>query len=98
MMDVGPAVRKPHAVLDLPSRHQKGMKIERLLSLHEFEQPIRLLEIGPSSGDITHYSATRPTLRCEVDAVDVADQRLSTDGYRLRMVKKHPTSIRERKL
>jgi len=28
-----PAARQPHAVLDLPSRRFKGLKIERLLDL-----------------------------------------------------------------
>jgi spermidine synthase len=56
--------RQPHAVLDLPSRNCKGLKIERLL------------EIGTGSGGIAHYFATHPTLHCEVTAVEVVDQAI----------------------
>jgi ubiquinone/menaquinone biosynthesis C-methylase UbiE len=83
--------RQPHAVLDLPSRRHKGLKIERLLGLAERRQPIRLLEIGTGSGGIAHYFATHPTLRCEVTAVDVVDQRLIRDGYDFRLV--HDTAL-----
>lgn len=44
------AARQPHAVLDLPSRRLKGLKIERLLHLAERRQPIRMLESGIGSG------------------------------------------------
>ena len=74
--------RQPHAVLDLPSRQWKGLKIERLLDLHTRPQPISLLEIGTGSGGIAHYFGTHPALRCAVTAVDVIDQRLTTEGYR----------------
>lgn len=74
--------RQPHAVLDLPSRRLKGLKIERLLRLRERRQPIRILEIGTGSGGIAHYFGTHSELRCEVDAVDVIDNRLVTEGYR----------------
>ena len=80
------AARQPHAVLDLPSRRLKGLKIEQLLGLAERRQPLRLLEIGTGSGGIAHYFATHPTLRCEVMAVDVVDQRLIRDGYDFRLV------------
>lgn len=73
--------RQPHAVLDLPSRNWKAMKIERLLDLATRPQPLRLLEIGTGSGGIAHYFGTHPTLRCRVDAVDTCDNRLVTDGY-----------------
>lgn len=78
--------RRPHAVLDLPSRRLKGMKIERLLDLASRPQPIRMLEVGTGSGGIALYFATHPQLRCEVDAVDVQDNRLVTDGYRYHLV------------
>lgn len=78
--------RQPHAVLDLPSRRSKGLKIERLLALASRRQPIRLLEVGTGSGGIAHYFGTHPTLRCQVDAVDVHDSRLITDGYRYHQV------------
>jgi SAM-dependent methyltransferase len=78
--------RQPHAVLDLPSRRLKGIKIERLLDLASRSQPIRMLEVGTGSGGIAHYFGTHPQLRCEVDAVDVQDSRLVTQGYRYQRV------------
>lgn len=83
----GAATRLPHAVLDLPSRRFKGMKIERLLDLANRPQPIRMLEVGTGSGGIAHYFGTHPQLRCEVDAVDVHDNRLVTEGYRYQQVR-----------
>lgn len=73
--------RKPHAVLDLPSRKQKALKIERLLDLTERRQAIRLLEIGTGSGGIAHYFATHKKIKCDVVAVDVLDQRLLQDNF-----------------
>lgn len=73
--------RQPHAVLDLPSRRHKGLKIERLLDLRNRKQPFSLLEIGTGSGGIAHYFATHPDLQCKVTAVDVVDQRLVREGY-----------------
>lgn len=73
--------RQPHAVLDLPSRDWKAMKIERLLDLEHRPQPMRMLEVGTGSGGIAHYFGTHPTLRCDVTAVDVCDNRLVRDGY-----------------
>lgn len=78
--------RQPHVVLDLPSRKLKGLKIERLLGLAGRRQPIRLLEIGTGSGGIAHYFGTHPELRCDVDAVDLHDTRLVSDGYRFNLV------------
>lgn len=74
--------RHPHAVMDLPSRRLKAVKIELLLDLVSRAQPIRILEVGTGSGGIAHYFGTHPQLRCEVDAVDVQDNRLVTEGYR----------------
>jgi SAM-dependent methyltransferase len=76
------SARQPHAVLDLPSRRWKALKIERLLDLSSRSQPIRILEVGTGSGGIAHYFGKHPQLRCEVDAVDVHDNRLVTDGFR----------------
>lgn len=78
--------RRPHAVLDLPSRRWKGEKIERLLDLAHRPQPMRMLEIGTGSGGIAHYFSTHPKLRCEVTAVDLVDNRLVHDGYAYRQV------------
>lgn len=63
------------------------MKIERLLDLTSRPQPMRMLEIGTGSGGIAHYFATHPTLRCEVTAVDVVDNRVVRDGYEYRQVR-----------
>lgn len=78
--------RLPHAVLDLPSRRHKGLKIERLLNLAALPQPIEMLEVGTGSGGIAHYFATHETLRCKVTAVDVTDQRLVNEGFDFRLV------------
>ncbi len=83
--------RRPHAVLDLPSRRLKGIKIERLLHLAGRSQPIRMLEIGTGSGGIAHYFATHSTLHCRVTAVDVVDQRMIDEGYEFRLV--HGTAL-----
>ncbi len=73
--------RQAHAVLDLPSRRLKALKIEHLLNLVSDPQPLRLLEIGTGSGGISHYFATHPGLACEVTAVDTVDQRLLREGF-----------------
>lgn len=78
--------RQPHAALDLPSRGWKAQKIARLLDLEHRPQPMRLLEIGTGSGGIAHWFALHPTLRCDVTAVDVVDNRLVRDGYAYRQV------------
>lgn len=79
--------RLPHVSTDMPSRNFKAMKIERLLDLASRPQPIRMLEVGTGSGGIAHYFGTHPQLRCEVNAVDVCDSRLVTDGYRFQQVR-----------
>lgn len=78
--------RQPHAVLDLPSRYKKALKIERLLQLSGHSSPIKILEIGTGSGGIAHYFAHHPTLNCDVTAVDIVDQRLVKDGYQFVLV------------
>jgi SAM-dependent methyltransferase len=47
---------------------------------------MRLLEIGTGSGCIAHYFATHPTLRFQVTAVDVHDNRVVREGYEYRDV------------
>lgn len=79
-------VRRGHAVLDLTSRNAKARKIEALLGLTPTGRPLRLLEVGTGSGGIAHYFGTHPSLRCEVDAVDVTDSRQIHDGYRFTRV------------
>lgn len=83
--------RKPHISRDLSSRNLKALKIERLLGLVDRPQSIRLLEVGTGSGGIANYFATHPTLRCDVDAVDIHDNRLVTEGYRYHQV--HDTQL-----
>lgn len=79
-------VRQSHAYLDVPSRHRKGLKIERLLGLVPDKSRQRLLEVGCGSGGISHYFASHPSIEFEVDAVDVADSRSITDGYHFQKV------------
>jgi SAM-dependent methyltransferase len=87
MPERGPdEARQPHAVLDLPSRGLKALKIERLLRLDARPGALRLLEIGTGSGGIAHWFGTHPTGRYTVDAVDVVDNRLVRDGYRYHAV------------
>ena len=80
------AVRRPHAVLDLPSRNWKAEKIARLLDLPHRPQPMRILEIGTGSGGIAHWLAAQSEVHCQVEAVDVVDSRLVRDGYTFRLV------------
>src|SRR3546814_2998804 len=84
--------RLPHAVQDLPSRRQKGLKIERLLDLSSRGGHIRMLEVGTGTGGVAHYFATHPELDCSVDAVDVVDGRRITEGYSFHLV--HGTQLR----
>lgn len=78
--------RKPHVSTDLSSRNLKALKIERLLDLVGRPQPIRMLEIGTGSGGIAYYFGTHPQLQCDVDAVDIYDNRVVTKGYRYHQV------------
>jgi SAM-dependent methyltransferase len=78
--------RQPHAVLDLPSRNLKALKIERLLDLAPGTAPLRLLEVGTGSGGIAHWFGTHPSGRYTVDAVDVVDNRLVREGFRYHAV------------
>lgn len=87
IMSAHTLLRQPHAVLDLPSRNWKAMKIERLLGLAARPQPMRMLEIGTGSGGIAHYFGTHPQLQCDVTAVDVHDNRQVHDGYTFQLVR-----------
>ncbi|HEY3520511.1 MAG TPA: methyltransferase domain-containing protein [Rhodanobacteraceae bacterium] len=79
--------RLPHAALSPTGRLPKAEKIAVLLKLDSMAgRRLRLLEIGTGSGVIAHYFATRPGLDCEVDAVDVLDQRQILEGYRYQTV------------
>jgi SAM-dependent methyltransferase len=88
-MTTPPAIeRAPHAALDPTGRWPKAIKIQRLLGL-EPGSPGRLslLEVGTGSGAIAHYFAQRSGLDCDVDAVDVVDQRTVIDGYRFEVIR-----------
>lgn len=85
-MTQDPRSRQPHATLNLASRRDKGLKIERLLKLEPRESGYRVLEIGTGAGGIAHYFATHPSLRCSVDAVDVQDNRQVTTDFRFQLV------------
>jgi len=52
--------RLPHAVLDLPSRRYKGLKIERLLNLSTLRQPIEMLEVEDSRSSLAKTVAGLP--------------------------------------
>lgn len=78
--------RQPHAVLDLPSRRWKGLKIARLLGVEQPKARLRLLEIGAGSGGISHWFGTHASGCFDVDAVDVVDSRLVRDGFRYQQV------------
>ncbi|HMM57489.1 MAG: class I SAM-dependent methyltransferase [Xanthomonadales bacterium PRO7] len=80
--------RLPHAALDPAGRLPKAEKIAALLALRPAPagQRLRLLEVGTGAGVIAHYFSTRAGFDCDVDAVDVVDQRKVADGYRFRVV------------
>ncbi|HRQ65515.1 MAG TPA: class I SAM-dependent methyltransferase [Xanthomonadaceae bacterium] len=82
-----PIARQPHAALDPAGRRPKADKIIRLLDLSGApHRTLRLLEIGTGAGVISHHLACHSGLACEVDAVDVVDQRQVSDGYRFQLV------------
>ena len=54
--------RQAHAVLDLPSRAWKGLKIERLLNLASLQNQgatLRILDVGTGSGGIAFWTRRR---------------------------------------
>lgn len=79
--DPGDRARRGHAVLDLASRDLKAIKIARLIGAHIGQPPRRMLEIGTGSGGIAHYFGTSGAMGWDVEAIDVEDVRLATDGY-----------------
>ena len=79
--------RRPHAALDRAGRRVKAEKILRILSRAGLPgRPLRVLEVGTGSGAIASYFAIDSGLACDVDAVDVLDQRVVFDGYRFTRV------------
>lgn len=81
-----PSARGGHAVLDLRSRAKKARKIEMLMGLEGRRGRLRILEVGTGSGGIAHYFANHPSIDAEVDAVDLADARQISEGYRFSLV------------
>lgn len=73
--------RQPHAILDRDSRWLKARKIAELLESKRTLRDARLLDVGAGSGFIAHFLADAVGPGGSVDAVDVLDQRLVTDGY-----------------
>ena len=76
----------PHAVLDMPSRINKAVKIERILKLDERKGQLRMLEVGTGSGGIAEYFGTHKSGRFSVYSVDVVDIRIAKNGYSFALV------------
>lgn len=71
-----------HAALDAASRLRKAAKIERLVrECGQASISGRMLEVGTGSGFISEYFGTRYRDALRVDAVDVADQRVASEGF-----------------
>lgn len=73
--------RRGHAVLDLQSRELKAIKIAKLIGAELGQPSRRMLEVGTGSGGIAHYFGRSGAMGWDVEAVDVEDVRLATDGY-----------------
>lgn len=80
------ADRRAHAILDAESRERKASKIITLLGPQTISSSRNILEIGCGSGVIAHALSAIGGDGCEVDAVDVVDNRVETDGYVFRLV------------
>lgn len=78
--------RQGHAVLDLPSRNKKAMKIAALLGVSPGAPRCRLLEVGCGVGGISHWFGAAGAMGWEVEAVDVQDVRLVHEGFGFRKV------------
>jgi SAM-dependent methyltransferase len=81
-----PAERRPHAILDHHSRLLKARKIARLVETVRPLEGTRLLDIGSGSGYIASALAELVGLQGRVAAVDVKDQRKTTEGYEFTQV------------
>jgi SAM-dependent methyltransferase len=73
--------RRPHAILDVESRLLKARKIARLVERVCPLESARVLDIGAGSGHIASALGQLAGPTGSVWAVDVNDQRRTTDGY-----------------
>lgn len=78
--------RQAHVILDAESRGQKAAKIISLVGPERIRAARRILEIGCGSGIISSELARAGAGRCEVHAVDVADNRVEREGYHFQLV------------
>lgn len=81
-----PVPRRGHAVLDLASRDLKAAKIAALIGAVPGQARRQMLEIGAGSGGISHYFGTSGEFAWSVDAIDIQDVRLVSDGFRFTRV------------
>jgi SAM-dependent methyltransferase len=77
--------RLPHAILDRDSRVNKANKIVSIVGQGRFSQCERVLEIGCGSGVISHVLSTMSET-ADFYAVDVADNRIESEGYKFGIV------------
>lgn len=78
--------REPHASIDRVSRSLKARKIVAIVGLDRFLQSRRILEVGCGSGVISHMLFDLGNRQQTIEAVDVKDVRIETEGYRFTLV------------
>lgn len=79
--------RQAHAITDRESRLQKAEKIIRMIGQRQFAEARDLLEVGCGSGIISSALSEAGQGRLNVSAVDVADNRVETEGYAFQQVR-----------
>jgi SAM-dependent methyltransferase len=80
------APRASHASLDLSARARKAAKVRALLSDVVELEGARVLEVGTGSGAIAASLAEAVGPLGRVEAIDVVDERVVTDGVRFTRV------------
>lgn len=78
--------RESHASIDRASRALKARKMVAIIGLDRFSQAHRILEVGCGSGVISHTLFDLGNRRQAIEAVDVKDGRIDTEGYRFTLV------------